>query len=184
MDISQILQSAADGDPDARAKVIETAYDRLRELAASRMADQRQDHTLTATALVHEVSMRFLQESNALPTSRGAFIAYSARAMRNYLIDHARTKGRQKRGGDRNKLTFDEAFHAAEEQRDDLLALNEALQALAEAEPRKASVVELRYFGGLSNQEVAEALKISLATVKRDWEVAKTWLMHQLRSGS
>ncbi|HBE71111.1 MAG TPA: RNA polymerase subunit sigma-70 [Planctomycetaceae bacterium] len=182
MDITQILKSAADGDPDAKASVIEAAYDRLRRMAARQMSQERQDHTLTATALVHEVSAKFLADQRALPTDRAAFLGFAATAMRNLLVDHARTKGRQKRGGDRKKLAFEEAFVAAQEQSEDFLALNQAIQDLADAEPRKAKVVELRYFGGLSNQQVADALSISLATVKRDWEVARTWLMHELRT--
>lgn len=182
MDITRILQSAAEGDPEAKAEVIREAYDRLRAMAAKRMSRERQDHTLSATALVHEVSAKFLADENVLPTDRAAFLGFAATAMRNLLVDHARAKGRQKRGGDRKKLSFEEAFVAAEEQSSDFLALNEALEHLAEAEPRKAKVVELRYFGGLSNQQVADTLEISLATVKRDWEVARTWLLHELRT--
>ncbi|MEM6692328.1 MAG: ECF-type sigma factor, partial [Planctomycetota bacterium] len=153
-----------------------------RAIAASTLAAERQDHTLTATALVHEVSIRLLDDSNTLPTDRAAFLGLAAKAMRNYLVDHARTKGRQKRGGDRTKLSLEEAFVAADEQSDDLLSLHDALSELAETEPRKAHVVELRYFGGLSNQETAETLGVSLATVKRDWEIARTWLLSRLTS--
>ncbi|MEM1067734.1 MAG: ECF-type sigma factor [Planctomycetota bacterium] len=182
MDITQILKSAAEGDADAKASVIEATYDGLRKIAARQMSNERQDHTLSATALVHEVSAKFLDDNNALPTDRAAFLGFAATAMRHLLVDHARSKGRQKRGGDRKKLAFEEAFVAAEEQSEDFLSLNQALQDLAEIEPRKAKVVELRYFGGLSNQQVADALEVSLATVKRDWEVARTWLLHELRS--
>lgn len=182
MDITQILKSAADGDPEAKGKVIEVAYDRLRMMAARQMGNERQDHTLTATALVHEVSAKFLDDNKALPTDRAAFLGFAATAMRNLLVDHARSKGRQKRGGDRKKLAFEEALVAAEEQSEDFLALHIAIEDLAKEEPRKAKVVELRYFGGLSNQQVADALDISVATVKRDWEVARTWLLHELRN--
>lgn len=183
MDITQVLQTAAAGDSAARTKLIQVAYDDLRRLAASKMANERQDHTLSSTALVHEVSMKMLNDSRLPTENRGQFFAYASTAMRNLLIDHARTKGRQKRGGDRQKFSFEEALVACDEQRDDLLALDEALEALAELQPRKAQVVEMRYFGGMSNQEIAVALEISLATVKRDWEVAKTWLLMQLLQG-
>lgn len=183
LNITQLLQRADDGDPDARAQAVAAAYDRLRELATAKMAAERQNHTLTSTALVHEVSLKLLDESQLPMASRGQFLAYASKAMRNLLIDHARTKGRQKRGGGRERYSFDEAMQACSEQRDDFLALNEALTELAEIEPRKAHVVEMRYFGGLSNQEIAEALDTSLATVKRDWTVAKTWLQKTLREG-
>lgn len=148
------------------------------------MSDQRQDHTLTATALVHEVSLKLLDESQMPTTSRGQFLAYASKAMRNYLIDHARTKGRQKRGGNRERYSFEEAMQASNERRDDFLMLNDALEVLAQIEPRKSQVVEMRYFGGLSNQEIADSLQTSLATVKRDWTVAKTWLQKTLKEGS
>lgn len=180
MDFTQILQQAEAGNQSARADLIEAAYEELRKLAAAKMSDERMNHTLTSTALVHEVSIRMLDDSCVPTESRGQFFAYASKAMRNLLIDHARTKGRQKRGGDRRGFSFDEAMVACREQSEDLLALNDALEALAELEPRKAQVVELKYFGGMSNQEAADALGISLATVKRDWEVAKAWLLREL----
>lgn len=181
MDITQILQQAESGDPSARADLIRAAYDDLRKLAAAKMADEKMNHTLTSTALVHEVSLKMLNDSQLPLTNRNQFFAYASKAMRHFLIDHARTKGRQKRGGDRNKFSFEEAMIACQEQRDDILALNDALEALAEVDPRKAQLVEMRYFGGMSNQEIADALNISLATIKRDWLVAKTWLLNELR---
>ncbi len=183
MDLTLELQRAERGDREARAKIIQAAYEDLRKLAAAKMSDQRLDHTLTSTALVHEVSIKILDDSQVPVANRGQFFAYASKAMRNVLIDHARTRGRQKRGGDRSRFTFDEAVIACREQRDDLLALNDALESLAEIDPRKAQVVEMRYFGGMSNQEIAEALETSLATVKRDWTVAKTWLMRELIQG-
>lgn len=180
MNLTEILQTAEAGDSDARAALVQAAYEDLRRIAAAKMAAERQDHTLSATALVHEVSMRILSDANVPAESRGQFFAYASRAMRNYLIDHARTRGRQKRGGDRKKVLIEEATIASAHQSEDLLALNEALDQLTELEPRKAQVVEMRYFGGLSLQEVADALDVSIATVKRDWDVAKMWLMGQL----
>jgi RNA polymerase sigma factor (TIGR02999 family) len=184
LDVTQILQQAEAGDADARARLIQAAYEDLRQMAAARMTDERQNHTLTSTALVHEVSMKMLTESQLPVANRGQFFSYASKAMRHFLIDYARTRGRQKRGGDRNRFSFDEALVASHEQRDDLLALNDALEELAEIDPRKAQLVEMRYFGGLSNQDIAEALNISLATVKRDWTVAKAWLLKELLSES
>lgn len=183
MDLTQILLQAESGSQSARAELIQAAYGELCRIASAKMANERQNHTLTSTALVNEVSMKLLTESQLPVANRGQFFAYAARAMRHYLIDHARTKGRQKRGGNRNRLGFDEAIVASQEQRDDFLALNEALDELAQIDPRKAQLVEMRYFGGMSNQEIASTLEISLATVKRDWTVARTWLQSELSDG-
>ncbi len=180
VDLTQILNEAKVGDSVARAQLIEAAYQELRQLAVGKMADERQDHTLTSTALVHEVSMRMLNESQLPMENRSQFFAYASKAMRNLLIDHARTRGRQKRGGDRKKFSFDEAMIACNQQRDEFLQLNEVLEQFEEIEPRKAQVVEMRYFGGMSNQEIASALGVSLATVKRDWLVAQSWLLREL----
>ena len=181
LDLTDILNSASAGDGTARAELIEIAYQDLKRLATAKMTDQRLDHTLTATALVNEVTLKMLKESSLNATSGKQFFAFASTAMRNLLIDHARSKGRQKRGGDLARFTFDEAVIACETQSEELLALNDALKSLEEIEPRKAQVVEMRYFGGLSNQEVADGLNVSLATVKRDWIVAKSWLMCALR---
>lgn len=174
-----MLSSAAAGDPDARAEVIQAAYDELRSIAGASMARERQDHTLSATALVNEVSLRLLGDSNVPVTSRARFFAYASKAMRNLLIDHARTRGRQKRGGGR-KVCFDDAMVACAEQRDEFLALDEALSGLALLDPQKAQVVEMKYFAGMTNQEVATALGVSVATVKRNWAVAQAWLRRRI----
>ena len=177
MDLTTILNAANSGDSDARADLIAAAYADLKRLAAAKMNNERLNHTLTATALVNEVSLKMLNESQLGPQNGKQFFAYAAKAMRNLLIDHARAKGRKKRGGDAERFSFKEAVIACETQSAELLALNEALEEFAKIDERKAQVVEMRYFGGMSNQEVAEALDISLATVKRDWTVAKSWLM-------
>lgn len=180
MNLTQILQSAQAGDAAARAEILRAAYEDLRKLASHRMRDERQNHTLSATALVHEVSLKLLNDARLPVEGRVQFMAYVSKAMRNLLIDHARTRGRQKRGGDRQKLIFADALIASREQSDDLLELHGALEKLAELDARKAEVVEMRYFGGLSLQDVSGALNVSLATVKRDWDVAKTWLKREL----
>lgn len=184
MDFTQILEQAESGDPSARSELIQAAYDELRQMAAARMANERQDHTLTSTALVHEVSMKLLCESRIPVSNRGQFLAYASKAMRNFLIDHARTRGRQKRGGAHRRFSFDEAMIACHEQRDDFLALDEALESLAQIDARKAQLVEMRYYGGMSNNQIASVLQISVATIKRDWAVARAWLLTELRGHS
>ena len=179
-EITQILQSIDSGDPDARAELLCAAYDDLRRLAAGKMAAERQNHTLTATALVNEISARLLSDQ-AVPTeNRGQFFAYAAKSMRNMLIDHARAKGRLMRGGDRERVPLEHA-DIDKKQCEKLLLLNDALDRFAELDARKAQVVEMKYFGRMTNEEIASALSISLATVKRDWEVAKAWLYDALK---
>jgi RNA polymerase sigma-70 factor (ECF subfamily) len=180
VDLTQIIVAANTGDAAARANLVQAAYDDLRKLAAARMSGERLDHTLTSTALVNEVSLQMLNDSCMPAENRGQFFGYVATAMRNLLIDHARKRGRQKRGGGRQRFEFEEAVVASNEQSEDLLALNEALQKLADIDRRKSQVVEMRYFGGMTNDEVADALGISKASVKRDWTFAKGWLLNEL----
>lgn len=181
MKLTEVLKRAGDGDADARATLIQTAYEDLKRLAAAQMSSQRPDHTLTSTALVSELSLKLLGDQEIPSQSRGHFFAYAAKAMRNLLIDHARSRGRQKRGGDRQKFSFDEACVAAQEQSEDLLVLNQALEDLAKNHERKAQVVEMRYFAGMKLEEISVALDISIATVKRDWEFARTLLLRALK---
>lgn len=184
MDFSQLLIRAGQGDRAARDQLIGVAYDDLRALAGAQMRDQPPHHTLTATALVHEVSAKLLEKSGApRGLNRGQFFAYVATAMRRTLVDHARAKAQQKRGGGRSPLQLDEAMVAAEQQPEALVQLHEALDRFAEFDPRRCKVVEMRYFGGMSICETAEALGLSPATVKRDWEVARLWLLRELQQG-
>ena len=180
MDISEILQSVSADEPGARAQLIESAYQELRRIAGGQMARERDNHTLSATALANEVSMRLLNDSNLTIENRGQFFAYVAKAMRNHLVDHARAKGRISRGGDRKRFSIEESLAEDKRQSEDILEVNEALKQLAETELRRAQVVEMRYFGGLSNAEIAYALEVSIATVKRDWDAAKEWLQNEL----
>jgi RNA polymerase sigma-70 factor, ECF subfamily len=184
MNVTQLLERATQGDSDARGELIRATYDQLKVLAAARMRDERPDHTLTATALVHEVSLELLAQSNLSAKNQGQFLALAAKAMRNLLVDYARARGRQKRGGGRHKLTLEEDLVACEERDQDVLDLDEALERFAQLDARKSQVVELRYFGGLSIDQTAEVLGTSPATVKRDWEVARAWLLRELRSES
>ncbi len=183
MDLSELLQHAKSGDSAARAELVRVAYDDLRKLAKKQMQEERLDHTLTATALVHEVSARLLEQSQVHFHGRGEFMAYAATAMRNVLISYARAKRSDKRGGQAQKLQLQEACLAAEEQPREFLELNDALDRLMQIDPRRAQVVEMRYFAGLAIEEIATALETSPATVKRDWSVAKLWLARELNQG-
>ena len=184
MDLSQLLQQAKQGDQDARSDLVRAAYEDLRRIARGRMKSERPEHSLTATALVHEVLARLLEKSKLPCDGSEAFLCYVATAMRRVLIDHARSKNRVKRGGRAEKFQLTEALTAAEEQSTELLELDDALKGLAEIDPRRAQVVEMRYFGGMEISEIASALAISPATVKRDWQVAKIWLARELSQGS
>ena len=181
--MTKLLKLAKNGDDKARADVIRVAYEDLRRVAQAQMRDQRQDHTLSSTALVHEVAVRILENGHVASENRAQFLAYASTAMRRILVDHARARGAQKRKANRQQLEFDEALVAASEQRDDFLRLNEALDELAEMDPRSGRIVEMRYFGGMSHSEVAAALEVSLSTVKRDWETAKAWLLCEISQG-
>ena len=180
--ITGLLNLARDGDQKARDSALETIYDEVRELAGQFLRRERRDHTLQATALVHEAYVRLL-EGNELPgENRRQLLAFIAKAMRHILVDHARARASQKRGGGRERVDFDE--NLVLKGRDaELAALDDALRSLEEIDERKSRVVELRYFGGLSVEDVGEILDVSPATVKRDWQVAKTWLFNELRRG-
>lgn len=145
------------------------------------MAGERVGHSLQATALVNEAYLRLIDIQHVNWQNRAHFLAMSARLMRRILVDCARSKGYQKRGGGAVKVTFDEALPVAVEPALDLVALDEALEALATVDARKSSVVEMRFFGGLSVEETAEALEVSPDTVMRDWKFAKAWLLKELR---
>ena len=184
MQVTELLERATQGDSQARGELLQATYEQLRILAAAKMRDERRDHTLTATALVHEVSLRLLGNRELHATSRGQFLALAAKAMRNLLVDHARARGRQKRGRGEKRLSLDEQLIADNQQNQELLELDAALERFRELDQRKSQVVELRYFGGLSIEETAEVLGVSPATVKRDWEVARAWLLRELQPES
>jgi RNA polymerase sigma-70 factor, ECF subfamily len=184
MPLDQLLERACQGDANARGELIRATYDQLRALAAAHMRGERADHTLTATALVHEVSLQLLEGTKVKANDHGQFLALAAKAMRNLLIDHARARGRQKRGGSRERLTLNESLATCNERNQELVDLNEALERFSQIDSRKAQVVELRYFGGLSVQETAQIMNVSPATIKRDWEVAKAWLLRELQTES
>lgn len=145
------------------------------------MAGERGGHTLQATALVNEVYVRLVDAKAVAWHDRAHFLAVAARAMRRILVDHARGKQAHKRGDDLVKVTFDEALVVSNDSADDFIALDDALQSLAEFSPRKSRVIELRFFGGLSVEETASVLEVSADTVMRDWRLAKAWLQREMR---
>ena len=146
------------------------------------MAGERAGHSLQATALVNEAYLRLVDAKDVAWHDRAHFLAVAARVMRRILVDHARARRSQKRGGDAAKVTFDEALLVTNEPRQDFIALDEALEALAKFDERKSRVIELRFFGGLSVEETASVLKVSPATVMGDWRLAKAWLQREMRS--
>jgi len=181
-EITEMLREWSDGKPEALDKLMPLVYDELHRQAARFLRKERQGHTLQTTALINEVYLKLIKQHSVNWESRTHFFAIAAQAMRRILVDYAKTTHRKKRGGDDLKLPLEEAMQvAAEEKSVDLIALDEALNKLAEQDERQARVVELRYFSGLSLEETAEALHISRATVATDWNMAKVWLYRELR---
>ena len=179
-----LLVAWGQGDESAFEQLVPLVHAELRRLAHREMGRERAGHTLQTTALVNEAYMRLIDVSQVQWKDRAHFFAMSARLMRRILVDHARARQSQKRGGDARKVSFDEALVVSEERGSDLVALDDALQALAAVDARKSQVIELRYFGGLSVEETAEALQVSPDTVIRDWRLAKAWLLRELDVGA
>jgi RNA polymerase sigma factor (TIGR02999 family) len=176
-EVTRILSALAQGDPRAADELLPLIYQELRRLAAEKMSQERPGQTLQATALVHEAYVRLVEGEKAQHwNSRGHFFAAAAEAMRRILVENARRKRGPKRGGGVQRVNLDEAVSYSPEPADELLSLNEALDRLAHEDPRKAELVRLRYFTGLSVQEAAEVLGISRATADRYWAYAKVWL--------
>ena len=179
-DVTHILSAIEHGDPSAAEQLLPLVYEELRKLAAQRLAQEKPGQTLQATALVHEAYVRLVDVDQTQHwTGRGHFFAAAAEAMRRIVIDNARRKRRPKHGGDRQRVDLDEALPLAP-QNDNLLALDDALTKLAQQEPKKAELVKLRYFAGLSLEEAAACLDVSPATAKRYWVVARAWLFDAL----
>ncbi|MBT4867896.1 MAG: sigma-70 family RNA polymerase sigma factor [Planctomycetaceae bacterium] len=182
-DVTQILTAIEDGDPSAAERLLPLIYDELRKLAAARMAQESPDHTLAATALVHEAYIRLVDVDQAQSwDNRGHFFAAAAEAMRRVLVEIARKKGRQKRGGQRKKGSLHEADVTVEPIADELLDLAEALTELADHDPRSAELAKLRLLAGMTLDEAAGALDISPRTATRDWSYAQAWLSRVLRA--
>lgn len=176
-DVTQILNAIEQGDPMAAEVLLPLVYDELRKLAASRLADENAGQTLQATALVHEAYVRLVDGERAQNWhSRGHFFAAAAEAMRRILIDRARHKRTLKDGGGWRRLDLGDVVQAAAEESDDLLALDEALRQLEIKDRRKAELVKLRFFAGLTAEQAAAALGVSISTVEKDWAYARSWL--------
>jgi RNA polymerase sigma factor (TIGR02999 family) len=180
--VTQLLQQWSQGDDSALAELTPLVYEELRRLAHHYMEGERPDHTLQTTALVNEAYLRLADQTNPNWQSRAHFLAVAARAMRRILVSYARSNRAQKRGGGGAKIELDEAAIMSPEQSNEIVDVHEALERLATLDERKARVVELKYFGGLSHDEIAEVLKISTITVRRDWVFAKTWLYDELQN--
>ncbi len=178
--MAQLLETLGSKSRDAVHELWPAVYDELRGLAASFLQTERRDHTLDATALVHEAYVRIANQRTAGWKDRAQFLAVAAKVMRRILVDHARTHRAAKRGGGVAATALDEAVCCFEERAVDLVVLDEALQNLATIDARKARVVELRFFGGLSLDEIARVLDVSLRTVERDWTMAKAWLRKEI----
>jgi RNA polymerase sigma factor (TIGR02999 family) len=178
--VASLVDSARQGDEQALATLVPLVYDELRRLAASYLRRERPGQTLQATALVHDAYLRLLQDSNLSWQNRAHFFGIAARSMRQILIERARARNAAKRGGDQVRVTFDPGLIVPVEASIDLEVLDDALTRLGALDPDLARVVEVRFFGGLSIEEAAEALGISPATVKRRWTAAKAWLARDL----
>jgi RNA polymerase sigma-70 factor, ECF subfamily len=182
--LTMILGRARAGDERARGELVALIYDELRRVASRLMRRERPDHTLSPTAVVHEAVIRLLGEAVFdRAADRGFLFASAARAMREVLIDHARRRAADRRGGSRRRVPLDAVADYFEGQGLDLVAVHEALDRLAERDDRQAQVMTLRYFGGMTVAEVAAALGVSTVTVERDWRLARAWLAGQLRGG-
>jgi len=177
-EVASLLEAWRNGDPAAPTKLMPLVYDELRRIARRYMARERTGHTLQTTALVNEAYLKLARHQAVQWKDRVHFFALAAQAMRLLLVDHARRRGRVKR------LSIDEDAAASSDKGVDVLALHDALDRLAAIDPRKSQLVELRYFGGLNVEEIAEALGIAPITVKREWAKAKAWLYDQLQSGN
>jgi len=180
-EVTRLLAAWGQGDKLALEKLTRLVYEELRRLAHRYMAQQPDGHTLQTTALVNEAYLRLAGQHEPRFDSRTHFLAVAATAMRQILVDHARTALRQKRGAGAQKVELDEAALVSSEPPREILDLSEALERLSTLDARKARVVELKYFGGLKHEEIAEVMKISVMTVRRDWTFSRAWLYAELR---
>jgi RNA polymerase sigma-70 factor (ECF subfamily) len=179
-EITRLLAQWREGNQSALDELYPLVYDELHRLARRYMSRERKGHTLQTTALINEAYVRLIDQKNVPWANRSHFFAISAQIMRRILIDHARRNAYAKRGGGAQQVSLEEAATVVPNQSEEMLRLDEALKSLAEMDPRRSQVVELRYFGGLNNEEIAGVLHISENTVTRDWNMARAWLYQQL----
>ncbi len=178
--VSQLLVAWGDGDRAALDELMPLVYEELRRLAHKCIRRERPGHTLQTSVLVNEAYLRLVDQKNIHWQDRAHFFGIAARLMRQILVDYARQRGSAKRGGDARRVPLDEAMIVSEERAADVVALDDALKSLAEIDPRKSQIVELRFFGGLSIEEAAEVLKVSPGTIMREWTLAKAWLRREM----
>ena len=179
-EVTQLLAALRNGDRSAESRLLEVVYAELHRMAVRYMRRERRDHTLQATALIHEAYVDLIRQPEKNWQNHAHFYGVAAQSMRRVLVDYARTHRAAKRGGGQQKVSLDDALLITGEQSDDLVALDEALSRLAQFDARQSRIVELRFFGGLNEEETAEVLGVSSRTVRRDWGVAKAWLYGQL----
>lgn len=179
-EVTQLLLAWGQGDASALERLMPVVYDELKRLAHRHMGGERGNHVLQTTALVNEAYLRLIDSSRVQWQNRAHFFAVSSQLMRRVLVDVARARDREKRGGGCIQVSLNESVVGADERGTDLLALDDALTALAVSDERASRVVEMRFFGGLENNEVAEALGVSVETVKRDWRWARAWLLKEM----
>ena len=181
-DVTLLLEQVRAGDEPAQAELVSRVYDELRRVAAGLMRTERPGHTLPPTAVVHEAVIRLLDDAVLQQApDRSYLFAAAARAMRQVLVEHARRRATSRRGGGRRRLPLDDVVDYFDDQGVDLVAVHEALERLAELHERQSQVVTLRYFGGMTVPEIAEAMRLSVSTVESDWRIARAWLSTQLR---
>jgi RNA polymerase sigma-70 factor, ECF subfamily len=180
-DVTRLLKAWSAGDEAALEKLVPLVYGELHRAARHYMSGERPEHTLQTTALINEAYLRLVDFQHISWQNRAQFFGICAQLMRRILVDFARSRRSRKRGGEAFRLPLDETLIVSNEPRADLLALDDALKALAIVDERKSRVIELRFFGGLSVQETAEVVKVSEETVKRDWRLAKAWLLREFR---
>lgn len=180
-DLNELLTRASAGDEAAAAIFMQSLYNDFRRVAAAQLRREPPGHTLQPTALVHEAFLRLIDQKRVNWQGRSHFIAVGAEAMRRILVDHARAAQRVKRGGDRRRVELDDHLTVSPRDNEDVIAVDEALNELAKLDPRQAKLVELRFFGGMTNEEVAKMMGVSRATIDRQWRVIKAWLREQLR---
>lgn len=183
-EVTALLRAWGRGDEDALQKLMPLVYDQLHAAARRYMTGERAGHTLQTTALIHETYLRLVDIRHVEWQDRAHFLAVCAQLMRRILIDFARSRGYQKRGGAAPRVNFDEKLVVTAEPDGNLVALDDALNRLAQFDERKSKVVELRFFGGLGVKETAEVMKVSADTVMRDWKLAKVWLLREIRGGT
>ncbi len=179
-DLTELLRGWDGTDPTALARIVELAYPELRKIARRCLSRERPEHTIQATALVHEAYLRFLEIRQVRWENRAHFFAIIAKVMRRILVEYARAQGCSKRGGGMRRVTLDEALMISGESNPEIIRLNEALEELTKFDARKAQVVEMKYFGGLTAEEIASVLRISTQSVNRDWSLAKAWLIREM----